>query len=103
MASFERLPSITRKARHGGEPEQTVLRIGRIHAGYKGPEYSLYIDHPKGVLLLVLYCPEGKDDVYLPLLKWVGEKALMLDCVDQRGLQNSNMPTAGTATDGSNA
>ncbi len=89
-ATFERLPTIRRESWAGREPEQTILRIGRIHVGYKGPEYSLYIDHPKGVLLLVLFCPEGKDDTYLPLLKWVGEKAMMFDCVDKRGAQPAN-------------
>jgi hypothetical protein len=83
-ARFERLPGVQRECRAGHAPEKTLLRVGHIHEGYKGPEYSLYIDHPKGLLLLVLFCPEGKDDVYLPLLKWVGEKALLLDCLDER-------------------
>ena len=61
-----------------------TLRVGHVHAGYKGPEYSLYIDHPKGVLLLVLFCPEGKDEIYVPILKWVGEKALVLNYRDTR-------------------
>ena len=59
-AIFQRQTSIERKSWAGREPEQTILRVGHIHAGYKGPEYSLYIEHPKGVLLLVLFCPERK-------------------------------------------
>ena len=83
-ATFTRLAPIARETRPGGEAEETLLRVGYIHSGYRGPEYSLYIDHPKGVLLLVLFCPEGKDESYLPILKWIGQKAIMLDCVDNR-------------------
>ena len=83
-ATFTRLPPIAREARAGGETEKTLLRVGYIHSGYRGPEYSLYIDHPTGVLLLVLFCPEGKDETYVPILKWIGQKAIMLDCVDKR-------------------
>jgi hypothetical protein len=84
-ARFDGLPSFSREPRPIKQPDQTILRIGHIHAGYKGPEYSLYIDHSAGVLLLVLFCPEGRDDTYLPMLKWMGEKVLMLDCIDKRG------------------
>ena len=80
--TFERLPSIERESTGGRRPEQTILRIGHIPK-YNGPEYSLYIDHPKGVLVLVLLCPDGQDDNYLPLLKWVGLKVLMLDCREE--------------------
>jgi hypothetical protein len=93
-ARFERLPAVQREGRAGSEPEKTLLRVGHIHSGYKGPEYSLYIDHAEGVLLLVLFCPEGKDAIYLPLLKWIGEKALMLDCTDRRRTE-SNTETIG--------
>ena len=68
-ATFERLPPAERKR----QPGETLLRVGRIHGGYKGPEYSLYIDHPKGVLLLVLMCPEGEDLIHLPALKSIAE------------------------------
>ena len=44
----------------------------------------MYIDHPKGVLILVMFCPDGEDDAYVPLLKWVGEKVMMMDFVDKR-------------------
>jgi hypothetical protein len=79
-AVFQRLPSIEREPWAGRVPEKTLFRVGHIHKTYSGPEYSLYIDHPKGVLVLVLLCPEGQDDVYVPLLKWVGQKVLMMDC-----------------------
>jgi len=83
-AKFERLRPVVRKSRSGREPEKTLFRVGYIHEGYRGPEYSLYIDHPKGVLLLVLFCPEGQDEAYVPILKWLGETTLMMDCVDKR-------------------
>lgn len=79
-AKFQRLPSIDRESWAGCEPEKTLFRVGHIHQKYAGPEYSLYIDHPKGVLVLVLLCPEGQDDAYVPALRWVGQKALMMDC-----------------------
>ena len=85
--------AIKRESRAGRGPEQTILRIGYVHAGYKGPEYSLYIDNPEGVLILVLFCPEGQDDTYVPVLKWVGAKVLMLDCVDTGTAQKSNPST----------
>jgi hypothetical protein len=83
-AKFEWLEPLERQTHLGNELEKTILRIGRIHSGYKGPEYSLYIDHPEGVLLLVLFCPEGDDDLYVPSLKWIGRKAIMMNCTDTR-------------------
>lgn len=80
MAKFERLPSPERVSWAGRPAEKTLFRVGHIHEKYCGPEYSLYIDHPKGVLVLVLLCPEGKDEEYVPILKWIGEKTLMMDC-----------------------
>jgi hypothetical protein len=80
MAKFERLPPVQRVSWAGRPAEETLFRAGRIHERYRGPEYSLYIDHPKGVLVLVLLCPEGEDDTYVPLLKWIGQKTLMMDC-----------------------
>jgi len=83
-AKFERLSPIARKSWSSRKPEKTLYRVGHIHESYGGPEYSLYIDHPKGVLLLVLLCPKGKEEAYVPILKWIGEKALIMDCVDTR-------------------
>jgi hypothetical protein len=83
-ARFERLPSPRFQNESTGKAAETILRIGRIDAGYKGPEYSLYIDHPKGALILVLLCPEGEEKKYLLILKWVGEKALLFDYIDER-------------------
>jgi hypothetical protein len=82
-AKFDRLSSLVR-TRPGRGPEKTLFRVGHIHKRYGGPEYSLYIDHPKGVLLLVLLCPEGQEKIYVPILKWIGEKALVVNCVDGR-------------------
>jgi hypothetical protein len=91
-AKFERLSPVVRKSWSGREPEKTLFRVGYIHEGYRGPEYSLYIDHPKGVLLLVLFCPEGQDDAYVPILKRLGETTLMIDCVDSRPERTSETP-----------
>lgn len=78
-ANFQRLALMTLSRR-----EETYFRVGRIHAGYGGPEYSLYLDHPKGVLLLVLMCPEGKDSVYVPMLERMAQHAILMDCDDSR-------------------
>lgn len=83
-ARFEHLSPVVRAGWSGREPEKTLYRVGHIHEMYRGPEYSLYIDHPKGVLLLVLLCPEGKEEAYVPIFKWIGEKAVVMDCVDTR-------------------
>jgi len=91
-ARFERLSPVVRKSWSGREPEKTLFRVGYIHEGYRGPEYSLYIDHPKGVLLLVLFCPEGQDDAYVPILKRLGETTLVKDCVDSRPERTSETP-----------
>jgi hypothetical protein len=79
-AKFERLAPLQRVSWAGRPAEETLFRVGRIHPRYRGPEYSLYIDHPKGVLVLVLLCPEGQDDTFVPILKWIAEKTLMMDC-----------------------
>jgi hypothetical protein len=82
-ARFVRLEGIKRESTGGREPEETILRVGYVD-GYNGPEYSLYIDHPAGVLLLVLLCPEGQDELFVPVLKWIGQRAVLGDCVDHR-------------------
>lgn len=83
-AVFERLESPLVYPVKGDEPAATILRRGRISKTCDGPEYTLYIDHPRGVLTLVLLCPEGEDDRFLPLLLRVGETALLRDMTDQR-------------------
>jgi len=77
-AKFERLPPLEGEIRADGHFPRTLLRVGHIQPSYGGPEYSLYVDSPKGVLLLVLLCPQGKDDTYLPALKWVGRSVIMM-------------------------
>jgi hypothetical protein len=74
-ARFERLGSLD----DGGSenPPQTLLRIARA-PNLGGPEYSLYIDSPQGVLLLVLLCPSGTEKTYFPALKWIGAGAVMM-------------------------
>jgi len=80
-AKFERLPPVV--SSEGAQPPRTLLRVGHILPSYGGPEYTLYVDNPKGVLVLVLLCPEGRDDVYLPALKWIGGGALMMHRDDE--------------------
>ncbi len=77
-AKFERLTPLENEIRQDGQFPRTLLRVGHVLPSYCGPEYSLYIDSPKGVLLLVLMCPEGKDETYLPVLKWIGGTVLMM-------------------------
>ncbi len=55
MAKFERLPPVQRSNWGDRPAEQTLFRVGYIDKGYRGPEYSLYIDHPKGVLVLTSF------------------------------------------------
>jgi hypothetical protein len=81
MAKFEYITSSLSK-----DPEasrETLLRVGHVDPSYGGPEYSLYIDIPKGVLRLVLLCPSGKGDVYLPVLEWVGRGAVTMSRNDE--------------------
>ncbi len=78
-ANFQRLPQLERQSLEDRDPSQTLFRVGHIHTGYRGPEYSIYIDHPKGVLLLVLYCPEGQDGKYVPILKFIGRYTWMMN------------------------
>ena len=79
-AKTERLGPL--KGSGGQDLAGSLLRV--IHApGYGGPEYSLYIDTPLGVLLLVLLCPEGQDSIYLPVLKWIGGGAVTLTRISE--------------------
>ena len=57
---------------------ESLLRVTHIET-YKGPEYSLYIDHPRGVLLLVLLCPKGREHEYVDILKEMGKQAIVAD------------------------
>lgn len=74
-ARFERLPSPFPTKED--EPSRILFRVGHIDKSYGGPEYSLYIDSPKGALLLVLLCFEGTETIYVPALKWIGGGALL--------------------------
>jgi hypothetical protein len=96
-ATFERLPQLERLSSADRDPAKTLFRVGYIHAGYKGPEYSLYIDHPKGVLLLVLLCPEGQDKKYVPILKFVGRYTWMLNVVDMRSQSSQQNDATNTS------
>lgn len=78
-AQFQRLTPLENEIMTDGEFPRSLLRIGHVHPSYGGPEYSLYIDSPKGVLLLVLMCPEGQDESYLPALKWIGGTVHMMN------------------------
>ena len=84
MGRFERLAPPRFSADPTGTPARTILRLGYTDERGQWPEFSLYIDHPKGVLVLVLNCAQGEEDRYLPMLIWVGEKAILTEIVDQR-------------------
>lgn len=75
-ARFERLSSASPEKRHLST--NMLLRVGHVDPSYGGPEYSLYLDMPKSVLRLVLLCPSGKDEIYLPVLEWVGGGAVTM-------------------------
>jgi len=77
-AVFQLLGSIEDEIRSEGMYPKSLLRVGNISPSYGGPEYSAYIDSPKGVLLLVMMCPQGKDAVYLPVLRWIAGTVLMM-------------------------
>jgi len=80
-ARFERMNSPTSGLSH--LPPNMLLRIGRVDPSYGGPEYSLYVDMPKTVLRLVLLCPSGQDEIYLPVLEWVGRGAITMSRNDE--------------------
>jgi hypothetical protein len=77
-ARFERLSSLEQSDRTVGEPARTIVRVGVIDAKYGGPEYSIYRDATGGVLLVVLLCSNGKDQVYFPALKWIAGGAILM-------------------------
>jgi hypothetical protein len=77
-ARFERLKPLETDAKVEGQFPRSLLRAGYVQETYGGPEYSLYIDSPKGILLLVLLCPKGDDDKFVPILKWMGFNSLMM-------------------------
>jgi len=79
-ARFERL-SVTPELGH--PPEKILFRVGMIDSSYFGPEYSIYIDHDDGVLLLVLLCPQGKDDEFLPMMKLLAREAFFMTKVPE--------------------
>jgi hypothetical protein len=95
MERFEYITSSLSKEPEA--PRETLLRVGHVDPSYGGPEYSLYVDIPKGVLRLVLLCPSGKDDVYLPVLEWVGRGAVIMSRNDEgnRPLSREEMNTVG--------
>jgi hypothetical protein len=75
-AKFDRLPSLSPGLNEAAP--RSLFRVGHIQPSYGGPEYSLYIDSPKGVLVLVLLCPEGSEEIYVPALKWIGGGAILM-------------------------
>ena len=77
-ARFQRLSPLEHEIGTDGQFPRSLFRVGHILPSYGGPEYSLYVDSPKGVLLLVLMCPEGQDETYVPVLKWIGSTVLMM-------------------------
>lgn len=79
-AQFEHLPSPFPVRE--GKPSRTLFRVGHIDNSYGGPEYSLYLDSPGGVLLLVLLCLDGTYKSYLPALKWIGGGAILANRIE---------------------
>ena len=67
-ARIEFLETISRK------DERVLLRRAEIHKGYKGPEYTLYVERPQGVLLLVLLARAEEEQELRRNLEWVGQK-----------------------------
>ena len=77
-ARFERLKPLEKVAAKEGQYPRSLFRVGYVDPSYGGPEFSLYIDSPKGVLLLVLLCPEGQESRFRPVLEWIGQNTLMM-------------------------
>jgi hypothetical protein len=75
-ARFQRLPPLWAPAEGG--LARHIFRVGHVDQSYGGPEYSLYLDVPGGVLVLVLLCPEGTDNTYVPAFKSIGASALTM-------------------------
>jgi len=80
-ARFERMNSLA--SGESDSPPNMLLKVGHVDPSYGGPEYSLYVDMPNTVLRLVLLCPSGKDEVYLPVLEWVGRGAVTMSRNDE--------------------
>src|SRR5262249_48253602 len=72
-AKIEFLETISRKN------ERVLLRRAEIHKGYEGPEYTLYIERPQGVVILVLLARAGEEQALLQDLEWVGRNLNLLD------------------------
>ena len=53
--------------------ERVLLRRAEIHKGYAGPEYTLYIDRPQGVVFLVLLARAEEEQELRRNLEWVGK------------------------------
>lgn len=66
-AKIEFLKTITRK------DARVLLRRAEIHKGYAGPEYTLYIERPEGVVLLVLLARAEEEHELRRNLEWVGQ------------------------------
>jgi hypothetical protein len=90
-AKFERLPSLFPVV--DGQTPRSLFRVGHIDPSYGGPEYSLYLDNPKGVLLLVLLCPEGTAERYVPALKWIGGGAVLMHSDEEKPEKRNLSPT----------
>lgn len=72
-ARIELLETIRRK------DERVLLRRAEIHKGYEGPEYTLYIERPQGVVILVLLARADEEQVLRRDLEWVGRNCNLLD------------------------
>jgi len=61
---------------------ESCLRRAEIHEGYEGPEYTLYIERPQGVLLLVLLARADEEKELRQNLEWVGQTLYLVN-IDQ--------------------
>jgi hypothetical protein len=82
-AKLETLPSPFQNSLEKGDAPRVLYRKADIDVSFGGPEYSLYLDNPKGVLLLVLLCPTGMDKVYVPVLEWIAGGAILMHKTDE--------------------
>jgi hypothetical protein len=83
-ARFKRLLPPTLPADPNGNIPKTMLREGYHEKANDWPEFSLYIDQPGGVLVLVLNCARSQKNEYLRRLLWVAEKTILMRVKDTR-------------------
>lgn len=53
---------------------KTLLRIAKIHKGYLGPEYTIFVEFDDFIIFFVLLTPLAKAKNYLKKLEWIVKK-----------------------------